>query len=167
MRIMVEERFWAKVAQGDPDACWPWTAAIFKKTGYGQFHYQGRPQGAHRVAWMLANGEELPSEIDVRHSCDNRPCCNPAHLSKGTREDNMQDAVQRGRMSRGAAHSVSFVPARGERNGNSRLTQAQVDEIRRRGGTISQRALAAEFGVSHRSIGKILIGQMWAPVKED
>lgn len=33
----------------------------------------------------------------VRHSCDNPPCCNPAHLLVGTAAQNAQDMAERGR----------------------------------------------------------------------
>ena len=35
--------------------------------------------------------------IDAMHSCDNRWCINPAHISAGTRSDNVNDAVKKGR----------------------------------------------------------------------
>ncbi|MFB9187253.1 HNH endonuclease signature motif containing protein [Dactylosporangium sucinum] len=52
---------------------------------------------AHRVAWEVANGQPIPDGLQVLHSCDNPPCCNPAHLSIGTQAENMQQMVARGR----------------------------------------------------------------------
>lgn len=50
----------------------------------------------------------------------------------------------------------------GERNGNAKLTAAEVAEIRRlsRAG-LPQTAIAAVFGVGQGSVSKIVNGQMW------
>jgi hypothetical protein len=48
------------------------------------------------VAYAALTGP-IPDGSDVRHDCDNPPCVNPDHLRTGTRSDNMQDCVQRGR----------------------------------------------------------------------
>lgn len=70
---------------------------------------------SHRMAYALTNG---PPENDVLHRCDNRPCCNPAHLWDGTQADNMADMVAKGRQSRNFAgkNGMSFDArkARGE-----------------------------------------------------
>jgi hypothetical protein len=58
---------------------------------------------AHRRALELATGQSIPAGQLVRHSCDNPPCCNPAHLSTGTHADNAADMVARGRSTRGRA----------------------------------------------------------------
>ncbi|WP_428985700.1 HNH endonuclease [Sinomonas terricola] len=39
----------------------------------------------------------IPDGAHILHSCDNPPCVNPGHLRPGTRFDNMQDKVLRGR----------------------------------------------------------------------
>jgi predicted XRE-type DNA-binding protein len=51
----------------------------------------------------------------------------------------------------------------GEAHPSSRLTQAQVDEIRDRysQGGISQRELASEFGIQRQSVSKIVAGSRW------
>lgn len=51
---------------------------------------------AHRVAYWLTTGE-WPADHVVRHTCDNPPCVNPAHLLLGTHSDNTQDKMDRGR----------------------------------------------------------------------
>ena len=94
----VRERFWSKVDRsGGPDACWPWMAAR-NEHGYGVMRIEGRNVRAHRVSLTLAAGKSDPGpSVKVLHSCDNPPCCNPAHLRYGTQGDNIRDAIERGR----------------------------------------------------------------------
>lgn len=90
------DRFWVKVDTSGE--CWEWAASKFR-TGYGQFTINGHPVSAHRFAYMDTFGP-IPHGLMVRHSCDNRLCCNPRHLSLGTAQDNMDDKVSRGRQYR-------------------------------------------------------------------
>jgi hypothetical protein len=91
------ERFWSRVAVGAPYECWPWTARARHTFGYGHFTTDDRRQyGAHRYAYELTNGP-VPDGLQVMHSCDNPPCCNPAHLSAGTAADNLRDMRDRRR----------------------------------------------------------------------
>jgi hypothetical protein len=91
----LSERFWEKVAVGEPDQCWEWTSAKIP-VGYGQFFLQGKPRYAHRVAFEMTKGE-VPPEMNVLHTCDNPGCCNPDHLWLGTQQDNVRDMMQKGR----------------------------------------------------------------------
>jgi hypothetical protein len=80
----------------DASGCWLWTGARFK-TGYGGLRADnGRTVRAHRFSYELRRGP-IPPGLDVMHACDVRLCVNPAHLSIGTRLDNMRDAVAKGR----------------------------------------------------------------------
>lgn len=89
------DRFAAKVAaSSDVSVCWPWTAYTDLQ-GYGRIQALGVAERAHRVAWMLANGP-IPKGLYVCHRCDNKVCCNPAHLFLGTHEDNMADRSLKG-----------------------------------------------------------------------
>lgn len=94
--------FWSLVDRsGGPDACWEWQGPRYE-SGYGKFYYDGDSY-AYRIAYRLSNRlgrGEIPRGTCVMHSCDNRPCCNPGHLSLGTHLENMRDKHLRGRDSR-------------------------------------------------------------------
>jgi DNA-binding Xre family transcriptional regulator len=92
MRI---DQFWSRVDKsGGPDACWPWVKA--KPGKYGSVTINGKPKVASRVAYELARGPLAPGLLAC-HTCDNPPCCNPAHLFAGTYYDNTMDAIRKGR----------------------------------------------------------------------
>ena len=77
--------------------CWEWQGAMYPN-GYGALKVDGKVIGAHRVSYEAFTCD-IPQGMFVLHSCDNRRCCNPAHLSVGTHSDNMRDmhAKNRGR----------------------------------------------------------------------
>jgi len=52
--------------------------------------------GPSRQAYKLFIGE-IPKNLDVCHHCDNPKCVRPSHLFIGTRKDNMQDCIKKGR----------------------------------------------------------------------
>ena len=85
--------------------------------GYGQVRYHGQYHLVHRVVWELTYGRS-PGALEVLHTCDRRPCCEPAHLFLGTQLDNVHDCMAKGRK------------AIGERDGSHKLTEAQVGEIK-------------------------------------
>ena len=89
------ERFFSKIEQ--TSGCWNWLGAL-NRGGYGVIGLGGRREGtalAHRVAYGLYNGD--PGERCVMHSCDNRRCVRPSHLSLGTYADNNRDMALKGR----------------------------------------------------------------------
>lgn len=149
-----EEIFWAKVDRsGGPDACWEWQGARHR-FGYGKFALAERNTtiSASRMAWILTNGE-IPDGLFVLHRCDNPPCCNPAHLFLGTARDNAADAVEKGR-----------APIE-ERNGQAKLSNADVAEIRRRLAAGEPRdAIAADYGVTPSNISYIKGRRSWKRV---
>lgn len=154
------ERFWSKVVKSEnDDSCWNWLAVPDRK-GYGRFSIGGsRKNGgtimfAHRVSWELAYGE-IPDGLEVLHTCDNPPCVNPNHLFVGTQADNMRDMVAKGRSTLG------------EKNPMAKLTQSDIEEIRRRYKRYSRDSntttLAKEFGVCFQAIHLIISNKRWRP----
>lgn len=87
------------VSRKGPDECWPWNRGRNKK-GYGYFRKNGKYELAHREA-LRRSGVTVPDDKNVLHSCDNPPCCNPAHLRTGTQQENNQDMVDRQRTIKG------------------------------------------------------------------
>ena len=146
----MKDRFWAKVnAVGD--GCWEWQAAL--NNGYGWFNVDGRIRNAHRVAALLSGKiDSLDSELHVLHKCDNPKCCNPDHLFVGTNADNVADRVKKGRS--GVVRHI------GQTNGMSKLTNAQVKEIRGLyfASMFSQSQLARRYGVHQPHISRIVNG---------
>ena len=88
-------RFWAKVDKAGPDDCWEWNAGRTGSGGYGVLKAQRRYLRASRLAYILTHGPITPVNQVVRHSCDNPPCCNPAHLLLGTQVHNAGDREAR------------------------------------------------------------------------
>jgi len=123
------------------------------KNGYGWQRALGERK-AHRVAYAKANGP-IPRGMLVCHRCDNPRCVNPDHLFLGTNQDNVDDMMQKGRY-RFVGHSQ-----KGEKNGNSRLTQEQVDDIRSRYKRGMGPLLAKEFGVGIFMINRIIRKDAW------
>lgn len=146
-----KEKFWSHVKIEGPDDCWLWTGCLLGG-GYGGFRVKAKTVRAHRQSWILTHGE-IPDGLYVLHKCDNRKCVNPDHLFLGTQQDNMDDMTLKGRQ------------AKGESNGEAKLTAAQITQIRHyhKCGN-SQRTIARLFGVNQRTIGGVIRHETWGHV---
>jgi hypothetical protein len=91
------EAFEARVHRIPDCECWLWGGNINPSHGYGEYQpARGVRWRAHRLSFMLHNGP-LVDGLVIMHSCDNRWCVNPAHLTQGTHADNERDCVAKGR----------------------------------------------------------------------
>lgn len=158
----LEARLWSKVQIiDDEDSCWVFTGARRPVQGeeYGLFRIDSKGTiGAHRIAYVLANGGEIPDH--TRHTCDNPPCCRPKHLLNGTHADNMRDKAQRGR-------GRTRLNQQGEANDSAVLTDAIVIDARRRSKAgETQKVIADEYGVSVAVLGYAIRGKTWNHLDE-
>jgi len=150
-REAAREYIRSRVSVGE-GGCWIWQRG--KRKGYGQF---GLPltkatTRAHVAAYEAFVGP-VPDGMLVRHRCDVRACCNPAHLETGTHVDNMRDRYERGRCARLC----------GERNPGAKLSKHQIDvihELRAEG--LLLREIAAVVGCSLQNVSYILNGKTWS-----
>jgi hypothetical protein len=104
---------------------------------------------AHRVAYRMSHGGEVPHGLLVLHTCDNPACVRPAHLYAGTGADNTRDAYERGQL----RPEMFAIPRK--------LTDEQVRDIRLRvlaGET--QTAVADDYGVTPQYVGQ-LANRIW------
>lgn len=158
----VAERFWTKVDVRGPDDCWEWMAG--KSKHYGMFWDGEQNIHAHCFAYEVCVGP-ISVGSECCHTCDNPPCCNPAHLFVGTHTDNMRDAANKGRMAGGERHWMHTRPgriARGKRNGLAKLSDEKIREIRSAvmAGT-KQKIVAERYGVDQSNISCIVRGKTW------
>jgi hypothetical protein len=155
------ERFDEKVGPPDENGCTRWLGGTTIKgsKAYGLFYARGQMRPAHRWIYEDTHGE-LPRNIDVCHKCDVRLCVNLDHLFAGTRKENMEDAVRKGRTSHVARPSMQ-----GSNHHQATLTDEQVKAIRKRHdeGT-KKRALSEEYGVSFQSIRRIVRRISWSHI---
>ena len=152
MRTEIEFR---KRLKARRNGCVEWSGPVDTR-GYGHLSWRGRLTRAHRVAYEFAFGP-IPDwdehRVMVRHSCDNRVCCNPDHLQLGTHADNMADMKTRGRRKGIGA---------GADNGRAKLTVEQVMAIR--SDVRGKRVIAKDYGISPAQAQRVRLGKQWSNV---
>lgn len=161
-----EAEFWSR-APKNAAGCMIWQRAVLKGPGYGHLGWRGKAWTAHRLAWTLTYGP-IPEGLFVCHKCDVRTCINPEHLFLGTPDDNAKDMVVKGRTNTPAVKNRTLgnrVTARGETSGMSKLTEADVLEIRREAAERPrwgiQTELGKRFGVHSSTIAAIISRKAW------
>lgn len=169
------------IKDGGSDQCWPFTGCR-SDAGYGRIGIgRGILYQAHRVAYIAHYKQPLSPDDLVLHTCDNPPCCNPAHLWVGTYKDNSDDMRSKGRAKYGTSEEISRRlkgrAATGARHawvthpeklpkgighGMHKLTDEQVREIRTAVAAGSmQSVLADKYQVCRQTICNIVHRANW------
>lgn len=188
-------RFWSYIPVRPVEGCWLWTGATLR-SGYGLFTVGPMDARfyilAHRLAYYVYYGCD-PGNLFVCHTCDTPACCFGAHLFPGTPQDNINDAMRKGRLAQGDAHWLrqhpEWITWRGENHplrrhperyvnlaksrahpgiahGQAKLSEQDVREIRQlyAVGDVSQRELAKRYGVNQSTLWKILHRKNWTHI---
>lgn len=140
---------WLKDAvNSSTDECLLWPFGVCG-TGYGSVKWEGARSYPHRVVLILSSGfpEGRQEAAHAPGVCHNRLCCNPRHLRWATPAENNADKV------------IDGTHHRGERHGNAKLTEVEVLAIRADDRT--QRAIAADYGVSEGTVNHIKRRATW------
>jgi len=146
-----QDRFWSRMEK--TAGCWVWSG-MTNQDGYGIVKFRHQKQVyvvmAHHLAYFYTNSH--PGKLHVCHHCDHPPCINPSHLYVGTNQDNMTDRNNKNRT------------ARGEENGQAKLTETKVLQIRqcaRDNPLLSLRAIAQKFNISKSAASSVIHYQTW------
>lgn len=134
------QRFWSHVEK--TDGCWLWTGTV-GRNGYGVMQRGRRGEGlvtTHRLSFEIHHGT-VPAGMVVMHSCNNKRCVNPSHISAGTYSQNNIDALNDG-LRKPAAHCAAFGSLT-----NAKLSQKDKNEIARIGDSLPAKQVASRFGI--------------------
>ena len=132
---------------GDP---WQKLPICVDSVGYKSTKVFGRTVRLHRLICDANHGAPPPGQNVARHLDGNKLNNAPENLRWGTQAENCQDSIRHGTF------------PMGERSSRSKLTLADVDEIKaRRHAGEAGAALAAEFEVTQQTICDITKGRTW------
>lgn len=152
----LEARFWIRVNKNAPNGCWLWIGSK-NPHGYGTLSIKKVHTLAHRKSWEMAHGP-IPKGsgyhgVCVLHRCDTPACVNPSHLFLGSVKDNHDDMASKGRRPIGSRHP------------NSKITEDDVREIRKRlARGESGVAVARRFNLAVTNISMIRNRHTWSHV---
>jgi hypothetical protein len=130
----------ARASRDPATGCLLWRGRL-TDDGYPEATINGATLRLHRYAWEYVNGP-VPEGMVLDHRCRSRACLNPHHLEPVTPAEN----VRRGAL--------------------ARLTPWHVGLLKRfaTAGLMSDRELAAVFGISVSHAGNIRSGRRWAGI---
>ncbi|MFE5828717.1 HNH endonuclease signature motif containing protein [Streptomyces sp. NPDC056508] len=137
-----------------------WLRATPDRDGYLRIrpYIRGRALNArvHTLVCTAFVGDRPAEGYQVRHLNGVRDDNRAENLAWGTAADDGGDRVR---------HRTTL---RGERHNLAKLTWTAVSDIRRRyrQGDVTQRALAAEFGVSQSQVWSVISGRTWIGTAE-
>ena len=143
---------WENSEQLPWTGCWIWMKGVNAgdRGGYARTVIKGKTTFVSR---LILGIHRSSVEMVAMHTCDQPLCVNPDHLHIGSRSDNTQDMLEKGRSNR----------AKGEQSGAAVLTEKQVLAIRKEYevGNVTQVELGDKYGVTQDSISDITRRKSW------
>lgn len=124
--------------------CWLWQKYC-NPDGYGIISILSSTFNVHSVMCSIENDRFPEKDEVIRHSCINKSCCQPKHLSFGSHSDNMKDRK-----------------LFGEKTSNAKLTEKEVLEIvdllaEGKSGP----SIAKIYGIGYGAVYNIRDGKTW------
>ena len=142
-----QKRFLSYVKK-EENGCWRWTGSR-AVTGYCNFFYKAKTMLAHRASLLIfGKVKQLTPGLHVSHSCMNRDCVAPDHLTEKTQSEN-----------NGADKKRDGKDNSGERCHFSKLDWTKVCSIRN--STQKVKELAEKYGVSCSCISSVRKNKTW------
>lgn len=133
------------------DECWPWLGRWGGRDRNRRpyFMANGQRSIAYRFIYELVHGVTLTRDQLILHSCDNGAepvgCGNPAHMSLGTHDQNMDQMKRR------------------ERHGLPRTVVRAIRKLLAEGRT--QASIAEVYGLSREAISAIATERVYSHVQ--
>jgi len=128
--------------QGDDCLIYPYACCT---PGYGVFQYKKIRRLAHRFMCEQRNGPPPAPNFHAAHSCGNRRCVNPGHVSWKTQSDNQLDRRIHG------THNKT----------RRKITRMQADQVLSLKGLETAIETAARYGITESNVRLIQEGKTW------
>lgn len=144
----------------DDNGCYICTSHFVNPYGYSVGRDKNGTQGhLHRILYIERFGS-VPSNIVIRHKCNNPRCINVDHLCPGTRADNTADSVLAG------THKNPILY--GEDNAATKISKTIVHQIHKmkhiQGLSQSQIVKHLNGKITQPEVSMILSGKRWSNV---
>jgi hypothetical protein len=151
-----------------PSGCIEWTGVV-SNIGYGFFGCRDANGGstnmitAHRLALMIKLGRNIAPGMNANHSCHNKLCVNPAHLSEGTQKQKLRDMFADGILTGNTLGLVRGAYNHKQNNRQYKYSEEEIQWVR----NASAAEIAVKYNTSktraNRLKGSFRRGYAWLP----
>lgn len=144
------DRFWGYIDKSKE--CWEWQGTLNKnRSNYGIFGLNGKNYATHRIAYFLVYKVD-PADLCVCHTCDNRLAQIRRIYFLARKATMRKTAIEKGRND----------PPIGERNGQAKVNEKMVVNIRKRfAAGETQTSISKSLDIDNSTIGYIVRRATW------
>ena len=137
------------------NGCWYWEGHRINR--YPAASIDGRLEQLNRYILTMKLGRPIGDGLVAMHSCDDRRCIRPDHLSEGTYAGNMHDMMAKGRQVIGQRRGQKLTP--------EIVRAIRAECVIHSKGDRSAAALARKYGVSSVRVCAVVSGAAWKDVR--